>query len=335
MSSLPALLVAVVASISGIISGAEINQLDIPDVIRNGTGPVTLSCVYDLTGSDNGLVIKWFHDEAELIYQWIPPMSPQDIGVIKGLTEYPEDAVSRPKSHSIIRLKEVTLAMSGNYTCSVSTFEEEDIKTKRMIVYAPESNATVFVTPPSSKDGPITLVCAVHGAWPRPGLTFLVDGVPVEGQFTVYPANLEEYQNQGSWVRYEATIEEPLTPVRVNCEINIPFTNYRRQEGIVYYPSSHRSTAPVDNENASSPHCASKFLEPIVSRAAETVTTNPENKVSEAQSSSFSVFPNSSSHSTSADNATGHLVHTVTTQSPDSPRSSRPTEPIPTQIIAD
>lgn len=52
--------------------GSSIRSLNVPLVVRNGTGPVDLACVYEIDDNENGLVIKWFH-EAYQIYQWIPP----------------------------------------------------------------------------------------------------------------------------------------------------------------------------------------------------------------------------------------------------------------------
>lgn len=54
------------------VHGTSIKSLVVPHIIRNGTGPVDLICIYEIDKDDNGLVIKWFH-EAYLIYQWIPP----------------------------------------------------------------------------------------------------------------------------------------------------------------------------------------------------------------------------------------------------------------------
>lgn len=54
------------------VHGTSIKSLDMPHIVRNGTGPVDLICIYEIDKNDNGLVIKWFH-EAYQIYQWIPP----------------------------------------------------------------------------------------------------------------------------------------------------------------------------------------------------------------------------------------------------------------------
>lgn len=63
------------------------------------------------------------------------PVLPQDIGVIKGLAEYPVENLEDPYSRSVIRLKTVTVDMTGEYTCAISTFQDEASNSTKMIVY--------------------------------------------------------------------------------------------------------------------------------------------------------------------------------------------------------
>lgn len=60
---------------------------------------------------------------------------PQDIGVINGLVEYPEQNLLQSNLRSIIHLKMVTVEMSGDYTCTISTLQEECSTRTKMIVY--------------------------------------------------------------------------------------------------------------------------------------------------------------------------------------------------------
>lgn len=60
---------------------------------------------------------------------------PQDIGIIEGLTEYPVENLRNPYSHSIIRLKTITIDMTGEYVCTISTFQNEASTSTKMIVY--------------------------------------------------------------------------------------------------------------------------------------------------------------------------------------------------------
>lgn len=69
---------------------------------------------------------------------------PQDIGVISGLAEYPEQNLKHSNSRSIIHLKTATIEMTGEYTCIISTFQEEDIRRTKMIVYG-NHNLVIYI----------------------------------------------------------------------------------------------------------------------------------------------------------------------------------------------
>lgn len=65
----------------------NIKRIDVPDLVEVGTESVVLDCDYG-AGADTpglGLVVKWFFNGSSgLVYQWIPPMQPQVIGLLKG-----------------------------------------------------------------------------------------------------------------------------------------------------------------------------------------------------------------------------------------------------------
>ncbi|KAG7213881.1 hypothetical protein KM043_003088 [Ampulex compressa] len=157
--------------------GSVIDALKVPPIVRNGTGPVDLSCIYRIERNENGLVIKWYHG-ADQIYQWIPPLPPRDVGIISGLSRYPEEHLQRPETHSIIRLERVTTDMAGDYVCMVSTFRDEAVKRARMIVYAPELNATIRASAFNATH--LNLTCVAIGARPPPLLKFYIEGTEVE-----------------------------------------------------------------------------------------------------------------------------------------------------------
>ncbi|XP_017755880.1 PREDICTED: uncharacterized protein LOC108547741 [Eufriesea mexicana] len=223
------------------ICASEIYSLDVPLVVRNGTGPIDLSCNYNLRENENGLVVKWYHN-TDQIYQWIPPMSPQDIGVINGYTEYPEENLRHPNSRSIINLKMAIIEMSGEYTCTISTFQEEDTKKTKMIVYVPEVNTTIRVS--SFNESHLNVICVANGAQPRPILKIYTEGIEVNNYHDKIERTIA-YENI-LFVKRSAIIENPLEPLLLECEISIPYTDYKRRERIVYYPTqmlSQRSSA--------------------------------------------------------------------------------------------
>ncbi|XP_014483069.1 PREDICTED: uncharacterized protein LOC106748743 [Dinoponera quadriceps] len=214
--------------------GSSIKSLDVPLVVRNGTGPVDLACVYEVDDYENGLVIKWFH-EAYQIYQWIPPIPPQDIGVIKGLAEYPVENLRDPYSRSVIRLKTITVDMAGEYTCAISTFQDEASNSTKMIVYVPESDMTVSTYPFNKTH--VNLTCVVTGARPRPSLKLYVEGVESRND------RRNDHESSADWykgnprVSLNVVVEDTLDPAVVECEMSIPETEYKRRERIVYYPT--------------------------------------------------------------------------------------------------
>ncbi|XP_076239981.1 uncharacterized protein LOC143182679 [Calliopsis andreniformis] len=218
------------------ILASKIDTLDMPLVVRNGTGPIDLSCIYNVKSEENGLVIKWYHNMNQ-IYQWIPPMPPQDVGVISGFAEYPEQNLKHPNSLSIIRLKLVTVEMSGEYTCLISTFQEEDLERTRMIVYEPETSAKIHVV--AFNETHLNVTCVVNGAHPRPVLKFYVEGFEVDNYYD--QIEKKEWYRKNLSVKRSAIIKNSLEPMLLDCEISIPYTDYKRRERTVYYPTQSLS----------------------------------------------------------------------------------------------
>ncbi|XP_076296767.1 uncharacterized protein LOC143216990 [Lasioglossum baleicum] len=223
---------------------SKINVLDVPRIVRNGTGPIDLSCIYHVRSDENGLVVKWYHN-MDQVYQWIPPMPPQDVGVINGFAEYPEDNIQYPTSRSIIHLRMVTVEMSGEYTCMVSTFQEEDTAGSRMIVYAPEKDATIHVS--SFNDTHLNLTCVARGAHPRPILKFYVEGVEVHSYYD--RTEKTEWYRKDQFVKRVVIIRNTFEPTLLDCEVSIPNTDYKRRERIVYYPAQSLSQTSTGNHH--------------------------------------------------------------------------------------
>lgn len=63
----------------------NINKLDVPPLVPIGVESMVLDCDYSLgeVSRNSGLVVKWFFNQRNLVYQWIPPLRPQVIGILK------------------------------------------------------------------------------------------------------------------------------------------------------------------------------------------------------------------------------------------------------------
>jgi hypothetical protein len=115
-------------------------------VIKNGSASeAVLDCEYELNEEENAtiqnnpgiLVVKWFfNNDPAAVYQWIHSKKPQGLGVLHGKLnlEYrtSEDNATMYRALKIIN---PTTELSGEYKCTVSTFNDERSQTKKMIIY--------------------------------------------------------------------------------------------------------------------------------------------------------------------------------------------------------
>lgn len=118
----------------------------LPLVIKNGTvDNAVLDCDYALNDEDyatneknpGGLVVKWFfNNDPAPVYQWIHSKKPQGLGVLNGKLnlEYriSDDNATMYRALQIIN---PTTELSGEYKCTVSTFNDERSQTRKMIIY--------------------------------------------------------------------------------------------------------------------------------------------------------------------------------------------------------
>lgn len=120
------------------LNAVKIAKLVVPEIIQYGVqDAVILDCDYSYGNNTSGLVVKWFfRNKARPVYQWIATQKPQDMGILRGRVDLLYRASSDPlKMHRALRIVKPNTDISGDYTCVVSTFMEEDSKTKQMIVF--------------------------------------------------------------------------------------------------------------------------------------------------------------------------------------------------------
>lgn len=101
---------------------------------------VVLDCDYVATPDETNIVLKWFYNgEIQQIYQWIPESGSHGYasGKLKDNIDLGYKA-SNDKNfmYRALRIKDITPDMSGNYTCKVSSDENEVKETKQLIIYS-------------------------------------------------------------------------------------------------------------------------------------------------------------------------------------------------------
>ena len=121
--------------------------MNIPSSVKVGVDSVILDCDYDLEGtSKKDLVVKWFLDHYNPytpVYQWIFGRSPQidkEAPIAKYIDLQYRASNDAHTMFRAMRLVRPNIDLSGNYTCKISTIEEEAVHEGSMVVYCEYSN---------------------------------------------------------------------------------------------------------------------------------------------------------------------------------------------------
>ncbi|XP_045478081.1 uncharacterized protein LOC123683217 [Harmonia axyridis] len=219
-----------------IATSVKINKLQVPEVIKYGA-PVVLDCDFTLEETDQDLVVKWYfnRNNRSLVYQWIPASQnrPQVLGVLKDHLnmEYATglDAYSKQRALHIL---DAGPDLSGDYTCSVSTMQSEDIRTKSMLVFVPERS--LMVRRMSAGQGKIRVQCLAEGVYPNP----IVMLYSLERD--IGPAAVTSRQRGELYdVSATATLDELQEPEEFACDLTIPQANYSVRRETVIYPGNN------------------------------------------------------------------------------------------------
>lgn len=114
-----------------------IKSIDIPSGVKVGDDHVILDCDYDFENtSTKGLVVKWYLNNFDLVYQWIYGTAPQAIDPASKYIDLDYKASDDPNTmYRAMKLKRPDIDLTGNYTCLISTFQDEVSATRLMTVY--------------------------------------------------------------------------------------------------------------------------------------------------------------------------------------------------------
>lgn len=109
-----------------------------PATVKTGEHDyVILDCDYEFEDtSKEGLVVKWFFQGKELMYQWIQGRDPQaDESVVKYVDLTYKVSDDPYTEYRAIKLDKPGIDLTGEYTCVVSTHEDEKTANASMVVY--------------------------------------------------------------------------------------------------------------------------------------------------------------------------------------------------------
>ncbi|XP_023703368.1 uncharacterized protein LOC111862315, partial [Cryptotermes secundus] len=267
-SIISSLLIATILTAGG-ADGLEINPVTtvLPLVIRNGTvNNVVLDCDYALNDDDyatneknpGALVVKWFfNNDPAPVYQWIHSKKPQGLGVLNGKLnlEYriSDDNATMYRALQIIN---PTTELSGEYKCTVSTFDDERSQTRKMIIYVPEKSLVLTQTKLKEHKA-VNITCKAEGVFPEPELAIHSTERPGthDIQFETIPRN-GVFDAVASVIVNDSDLEDST---KFECELKIPETNYTVKKTVTLTlgppttttpePSSTTELVPAANPN--------------------------------------------------------------------------------------
>jgi hypothetical protein len=109
-------------------------------VDASNTSELILDCEYVYDSNDLMLVVKWFHNNSpEPIYQWIPDRGVRYVGELlkqrfdMNYSVNPNDIYS--KFRALKLRNNITVDLSGNFSCLVSSLAGQDGRQGQMVVY--------------------------------------------------------------------------------------------------------------------------------------------------------------------------------------------------------
>lgn len=102
-----------------------------------------LDCDFEMEmgEKEDGLVVKWLLNN-QPVYQWIPPRMPTPLSLFKNRIRknftINDDAMTKYRAVSVIK---PTLNFSGEYSCSVQTFQSSDKKSANLQIIGMSPNS--------------------------------------------------------------------------------------------------------------------------------------------------------------------------------------------------
>ncbi|XP_066939244.1 uncharacterized protein [Macrobrachium rosenbergii] len=220
--------VIIASVLSGLGRSVSIVNLSVPNVVEADTEPILLDCEYRVEEwESSGLVVKWYLDAVHLVYQWIPPIQPQALGVLSGLVNTSYRASKEPwEAFRALYIPHPQPELSGRYSCVVSTFEDEDMRSADLLVWAAARDVELKFWRPS--EHLVNITCLAAAAAPEPSFALFTQN-PNGTRYDLQLRGERKTNDSGLWwaevwglIAYDSTPED----TQIGCTITLPNTTY-------------------------------------------------------------------------------------------------------------
>lgn len=218
----------------------KITNLDVPEsyILSRGDEPsedLILDCEFEMDeATAKGFVLKWKHNGLQ-IYQWIPTKPPVVFSAFKGHIDLDHTASEdRLQKYRALKLINPAANFTGNYSCSVQTYEENETKTSHLQIIVPE--AEFNLTYHQGNNGSVVVACGVSDIFPKPELSLYIDESETKNVV------LSEDQVQGSYdVVLQHVLSDDSKDASISCQLSIPGTNYTKKREKMYHGAAFRA----------------------------------------------------------------------------------------------
>ena len=160
----------------------EISELRVPSWGEEG-GEVDLSCCFSPVPTSNypELDVKWYHGSSPSPFLvWLPHLhqTMQVVGETRLTSHLQVPTTQKHQGCSSFRLSNLSLPLSGLFTCKVATFTQEAVASRRLTVVRKPNNFLLEVEETSG--GLVAAVCRAEGSLPAPRLDLAACGRPLK-----------------------------------------------------------------------------------------------------------------------------------------------------------
>ncbi|XP_070170571.1 uncharacterized protein [Polyergus mexicanus] len=225
-----------------------IKSINVPSAVKVGdVNHVILDCDYALENtSSQGLVVKWFFNDDQVVYQWIHGRNPLADEPATKYIDLTYKASDDPfTEYRAMKLDKPGIDLTGDYTCVISTFEDEKAANASMVIYSTEEKFDFEHQRKSidDKDG-LEATCKAEGVYPQPILDISVKDI-LDKQTSKPTVTLREDGLYNILSRVDLLDEELPEAAELRCTLDIPRANYSVSRKTIYYSRTATTTSSI------------------------------------------------------------------------------------------
>ncbi|XP_055597453.1 uncharacterized protein LOC129747324 [Uranotaenia lowii] len=217
------------SSSNGTGTGSQITGLP-PAAMK----PLIMDCQYEIKANECGFVLKWYFNR-KLIYQWIPSRSPIGMNKFKSelWTNYSMSDSANYKYRALV-IQHPKLNHSGEYMCSVQTYESFDRKAARFQIIVPEKMLLLHYENDAEKENMLLIKCSVFMIYPEPNLVLVVSGdLLLVSSRTVVLSDRHHMYNKTIYGLIDKHLL--ISPTSIGCILTVAGSSYVRKRETIYY----------------------------------------------------------------------------------------------------